>query len=106
MNPYEIYGSPTEERPNSRYGREEEPYSRPIESYRRISPGESTSFLVSLPSRRSHSCTMQPMSRVRGNALACPLLAFMSPAERCPSISPTATGHDNNTMQGATGLQL
>ena len=39
MNPYEVYGSETEERPASRYGRDEDPYSRPPDSYRRRSPG-------------------------------------------------------------------
>ena len=36
MNPYDTYGSPTDERPPSRY-REEEPYER-TDTYRRCSP--------------------------------------------------------------------
>src|ERR1700722_18619195 len=51
MNPYEIYGSPVEERPSSKYGREEESYNRPIEPYRRRSPGELSGFSCSLSSK-------------------------------------------------------
>jgi hypothetical protein len=40
MNPYDTYGSPTDERPPSRYRDEEPPYER-TDSYRRRSPGTS-----------------------------------------------------------------
>ena len=51
MNPYEIYGSQVEERPTSKYGREEEPYNRPVEPYRRRSPGELSGFSCSWSSK-------------------------------------------------------
>lgn len=42
MNPFEAYGSPSEDRPASRF-RDDEPYERG-DNYRRRSPGKSSSF--------------------------------------------------------------
>jgi len=40
MNPYETFGSPTEDAPTSRFTRDEEGYGRQNDGYRRRSPSE------------------------------------------------------------------
>ena len=59
MNPYDTYGSPTDERPPSRYRDEEPPYER-NDSYRRRSPGMS-----GFPATRTRVLTSHPAANDR-----------------------------------------
>lgn len=44
MNPYETFGSPTDDTPSARYGRDEDGYGRPSDSHRRRSPRKQKLF--------------------------------------------------------------